>query len=90
MDLHVSKDSVVVVSHDPSLKRCFGIHKKVSDCDWKYLQGLRTIDEPKERMPTLVDVLEFLDREDLEHVWALLDIKVCIIISLYCCCCYYY
>lgn len=64
------------MSHDPSLERCFGIKKKVTDCDWEYLSTLTTIDEPKDRMPRLVDLLEFLDQKGLEDIWVLLDIKV--------------
>ena len=77
-DLHVSRDGVVVVSHDPSLRRCFGVNKKVEECDWEYLASLRTKphQHPVEKMPRLVDVLDLLDKEGLEHVWGLLDVKV--------------
>lgn len=75
-DLHVSRDDVVVLSHDPSLERCFGVKKKVEECDWEYMANLKTVDEPKDRMPRLVDLLDFLDQEVLEDVWVLLDIKV--------------
>lgn len=74
-DLHLSKDGVVVMSHDGTLKRCFGIDAKIADCDWSYLSTLRTLREPHEPMPRLVDLLEYLAQPETERVWLLLDIK---------------
>ncbi|KAK8081727.1 glycerophosphoryl diester phosphodiesterase [Apiospora saccharicola] len=34
-DLHLSKDGVVMLSHDAILKRCFGDSRRVADCDWE-------------------------------------------------------
>ncbi|GKT90757.1 glycerophosphoryl diester phosphodiesterase [Colletotrichum tofieldiae] len=45
-DLHLSRDGVVVLSHDGNLKRCFGVDKKINECDWAYLETLRTVREP--------------------------------------------
>lgn len=56
--------------------RCYGIKKKVIDCDWEYLQTLRTLQAPHEPMPRLVDVLEYLSQPGRENLWILLDIKV--------------
>ncbi|KAJ5403206.1 hypothetical protein N7509_003077 [Penicillium cosmopolitanum] len=75
LDLHLSRDGVVVLSHDANLKRCFGVKKKVADCDWAELKSLRTLMEPHEPMPRLVDVLEFVRQPGREHIWLLLDIK---------------
>jgi hypothetical protein len=61
---------------DASLQRCFGVKKKVSECDWDYLKNLRTVEAPHEPMPRLVDVLEYLRQPGREHIWVLLDIKV--------------
>lgn len=80
-DLHLSKDGVVVLSHDATLKRCFGFDAKVRDCDWSYLSTLRTLQEPAESLPRLKDLLEYLNEGALEHVWIMLDIKVCICIG---------
>ncbi|KAF7529649.1 hypothetical protein G7054_g9798 [Neopestalotiopsis clavispora] len=74
-DLHLSRDGVVVLSHDASLKRCFGINKKVADCDWSYLSTLLTLREPKQPLPRLVDLLEYLAKPEAEHMWLLLDVK---------------
>ncbi|KAK4104128.1 PLC-like phosphodiesterase [Parathielavia hyrcaniae] len=83
-DLHLSRDGVVVLSHDATLKRCFGVDAKVADCDWAYLSTLRTLrGEPRQGMPRLADLLAWLaglDRPgpadaDDAPVWLLLDVK---------------
>ncbi|KGO76298.1 Glycerophosphoryl diester phosphodiesterase [Penicillium italicum] len=51
LDLHISRDGIAVLSHDASLMRCYGIKKKVIDCDWEYLKTLRTLQAPHEPMP---------------------------------------
>ncbi|KAK0616097.1 PLC-like phosphodiesterase [Bombardia bombarda] len=75
-DLHLSKDGVVMLSHDASLKRCFGDDQKLADCDWEYLSTLRTLREPPQPMPRLMDLLLYLGKKENEGVWVLLDIKV--------------
>ena len=77
-DLHLSKDGVVVLSHDPTLRRCFGLPDKIIDCDWSYLSKLKTTQAPRSHMPRLLDLLLWLDEggEGREDVWVLLDIKV--------------
>ncbi|KAH8694865.1 PLC-like phosphodiesterase [Talaromyces proteolyticus] len=74
-DLQLSRDGVVVISHDPSLKRCFGVDKLIIDCDWEYLSTLRTTKQPHEKLPRLSDLLDFLNSPCAEHAWVLLDIK---------------
>lgn len=75
-DLHLSKDGVVVLSHDASLKRCFGEDSKVRDHDWSYLRTLRTLRKPAQPMPRLLDLLEYLNQPGAQHIWLMLDIKV--------------
>jgi phosphatidylglycerol phospholipase C len=58
------------------LKRCFGKNEKIADCDWSYLSSLKTLQEPRQGMPRLLDLLEYLAQPDLESIWLLLDIKV--------------
>jgi phosphatidylglycerol phospholipase C len=58
------------------LKRCFGRDEKIVDCDWSYLETLRTLKEPHEPMPRLKDLLEYMAQPGLEDIWILLDIKV--------------
>jgi len=74
-DLHLSKDGAVVLTHDLSLKRTFGLDSNVCDHDWSILSTLSSIREPHEPMIRLVDLLEYLNEPGLEHVWIMLDIK---------------
>ncbi|KAI1662566.1 PLC-like phosphodiesterase [Daldinia decipiens] len=74
-DLHLSKDGVVVLMHDPKLKRCYGDDSKVKDHDWSSLSKLRTVREPPQPMPQLVELLEYLNQPELQHIWIMLDIK---------------
>lgn len=89
-DVHITKDEVVVLSHDPSLKRCFGVDRKIKDCTWEEIKRMRTVgggqgDKMKakagiktegEGMPRLIDLLEYLAQPGLEEVWLFLDIKL--------------
>ncbi|KAF3762881.1 PLC-like phosphodiesterase [Cryphonectria parasitica EP155] len=75
-DLHLSKDKVVVISHDKDLKRCYGEEGLVRDRDWAYLQTLRTLREPRQPMPRLSELLAYLAEPGNEAVWLLLDIKI--------------
>nr|OQO18025.1 hypothetical protein B0A51_14108 [Rachicladosporium sp. CCFEE 5018] len=75
-DVHLTKDGVVVLSHDATLKRCFGRAEKIVDVEWKEIEGLRTIAKPHEGMPRLGDLLEYLAEPELEDTWLLLDIKL--------------
>lgn len=75
-DTHLTRDGVVVLSHDPTLKRCFGLPDKIIDCDWNYISTLRSIGENPQPMPRLLDLLEFLSGDGLEELWVLLDIKM--------------
>ncbi|KAI5923072.1 PLC-like phosphodiesterase [Camillea tinctor] len=75
-DLHLTRDGVVVLSHDADLGRCYGLPGvKLKDRDWKDLRDLRTTQEPHEPMPRLRDLLEWLDGEGRGGMWVMLDIK---------------
>ncbi|CAK7228233.1 hypothetical protein SCUCBS95973_006813 [Sporothrix curviconia] len=74
-DVHLTKDKVVVLSHDPTLKRCFGRTEKIADCEWSFLETLRTTKEPNVPMARLTDLVEILSEPGRENVWVLLDIK---------------
>jgi hypothetical protein len=63
-------------SQDKDLKRCFGRTEKIIDCDYEFLSKLRTLKEPHEAMPRLIDLLEYLAQPGMEEIWVLLDIKV--------------
>lgn len=77
--LRVSLDrdaDIVCVVQDATLTRCFGVDKKIIDCNWEYLSTLRTLNAPHEPMPRLKDLLEYLAAPEAEHLWLLFDIKV--------------
>lgn len=75
-DIHLTKDNIVVLSHDPDLKRCFGRTERIIDCDWDFLSQLRTTKAPHEPMPQLRDLLEYISQPTLQDKWILLDIKL--------------
>ncbi|KAL9042147.1 MAG: hypothetical protein Q9214_003871, partial [Letrouitia sp. 1 TL-2023] len=75
-DVHLTKDNVVVLSHDATLKRCFGKDDKIIDREWSYVREQRTLRPPHEPMPRLNDLLEYLASPTLENIWLLLDIKI--------------
>jgi len=75
-DIHLTKDNVVVLSHDPDLKRCFSREERIIDCDFAFVSQLRTTKAPHEPMPKLRDLLEYLAQPELSAVWVLLDIKL--------------
>jgi glycerophosphoryl diester phosphodiesterase len=75
-DVHITKDGVVVLSHDNTLNRCFGRPEKIIDCDWSFIAPLLTTEEPKQHMPRLSDLLAFLATEERKDIWVLLDIKL--------------
>ncbi|KAN0112735.1 putative glycerophosphoryl diester phosphodiesterase [Hyaloscypha variabilis] len=74
-DIHLTKDGVVVLSHDPTLQRCFGKKDRIIDLEWREIEPLRTIQAPGEPMPRLKDLLKYLSEPGLEDIWVLLDIK---------------
>ena len=75
-DVHITRDNIVVLSHDANLKRCFGRPERLIDVDWNFVSTLPTLAEPKQYMPRLQDLLEFLAQPSNEDIWLVLDIKV--------------
>ena len=65
-----------LVLQDADLKRCFGVNKKIVDCDWKYLRTLTSKRAPGEPPACLGELLEWLIQPDQDHLWLLLDIKM--------------
>ncbi|KAF6833921.1 glycerophosphoryl diester phosphodiesterase [Colletotrichum plurivorum] len=74
-DLHLTRDGVVVLSHDGDLKRCFGVEGRIRDFDWEELKGLETVREPRQKMPRLEDLLTLLGEEEWRGAWVFLDVK---------------
>ncbi|KAF2721910.1 PLC-like phosphodiesterase [Polychaeton citri CBS 116435] len=75
-DVHITKDKIVVLSHDATLKRCFGRSEKVIDLEYEEIAQHRTTAKPHVPMPRLKDLLEYLAQPGLEEIWLLLDIKL--------------
>ncbi|KAI1167687.1 PLC-like phosphodiesterase [Nemania serpens] len=74
-DLHLTRDGVIVLCHNETLQHCYGNKAKVRDLDWSEISQLRTLREPHEPMPRLIDLLEYLDEPELQDIWLMLDIK---------------
>lgn len=75
-DVHVTKDEVVVLSHDATMKRCFGVNRKIKDMTWDEVKHIQTLKEPHQTMPALKNLFEYLAQPGMEEIWLLLDIKL--------------
>lgn len=56
IDVRLTKDKKVVVSHDDSLKRVFGVDKKISDCNYEEIKEITN-----NGVPLFEDVLLFVN-----------------------------
>lgn len=74
-DIHLSRDGVVVLSHDPTLRRCFDRPERIADCDWFFLAEQRSTQAPGEPLARLEDLLRMLSEPAYAAVWVLLDVK---------------
>lgn len=63
-DIQLSKDGVPVVIHDETLERTTNGKGLVNDFTWEELQKLSAgnKDFPNEKIPSLLDVIEFVDK----------------------------
>ncbi|KAL2885023.1 Phosphatidylglycerol phospholipase C [Ceratocystis lukuohia] len=75
-DVHLSRDGVVVLAHDNSLKRCFGRPQRVHELDFAELAKLRSLRPPHVPMPSLQELLEYLAEPQNSAIWMILDIKL--------------
>jgi len=69
LDIQLTKDNILVVFHDPNLKRMTGIDKLVEETNYNDLKKLKLLNT-NEHIPTLDEVLELIDNK------VLLDIEV--------------
>lgn len=81
-DLHLTRDGVVVLCHDETLRRCYGNRARVRDLNWHEISQLWTLREPRQQMPRLVDLLEYLSQPGQEDVQLMLDIKVNLLVAV--------
>ncbi|WP_071796972.1 glycerophosphodiester phosphodiesterase [Natronohydrobacter thiooxidans] len=56
LDVHATRDGVVVIHHDPELTRLCGDPRRIADLDWRDLQQVRT--KGGAEIPRLKDLLE--------------------------------
>ncbi|RXW25459.1 hypothetical protein EST38_g424 [Candolleomyces aberdarensis] len=78
-DVHVSKDDVVVMFHDPVLTRTTDSTGHIKERNWYGEDGIehvRTIKEPKQAIPTFAETIELLMKPENQHVKFNVDVKV--------------
>ncbi|KAI9513305.1 PLC-like phosphodiesterase [Russula earlei] len=78
-DVHVSRDGVVVMFHDPSLERTTDSKGLIREREWygpKGMMHVRTIKEPKQPIPTFKETLDLLMKPENQHVKFNIDVKV--------------
>lgn len=71
--MHVSKDDVVVMFHDPSLGRTTDFKGNIRDLNWHGEDGMmnaRTVKEPKQAIPTFEETISLLMRVRLTRLYA--------------------
>lgn len=56
LDVHATRDGVVVIHHDPDLKRLCDDPRRIADLDWRDVQQVRT--KGGAEIPRLSDLLE--------------------------------
>ncbi|KDQ08240.1 hypothetical protein BOTBODRAFT_38071 [Botryobasidium botryosum FD-172 SS1] len=78
-DVHVSRDGVVVMFHDPHLHRTTDGKGAIRELDWHGEQGMqhvRTIKEPRQSIPTFAETIALLMKPENSHVLFNVDVKV--------------
>lgn len=83
MDIHLSKDGIVVVAHDPTLARTTNQAGMISDYDAKTLSSFNAAinfsgegNFGEQSIPTLEEVLELVKNKALRPVFLQIEIKV--------------
>ncbi|KAJ7343417.1 PLC-like phosphodiesterase [Mycena albidolilacea] len=77
-DVHLSKDGVVIMFHDPTLHRTTDYTGKINDSNWygpDGMQNARTKKEPKQSIPTFIETLALLMKPENVHIHFNIDIK---------------
>jgi glycerophosphoryl diester phosphodiesterase len=60
LDVHLSKDGVLVVEHDDSLLRTCGTDRAIEDCRWEEIKDLN-LEGTEEKLPSLEQVFALVD-----------------------------
>ncbi|KAJ6496743.1 PLC-like phosphodiesterase [Mycena vitilis] len=77
-DVHVSKDGVVIMFHDPTLGRTTNFTGVIKECNWYGSDGMehaRTKKEPTQSIPTFSETLSLLMKPENLHVRLNVDVK---------------
>ncbi|KAI0307078.1 PLC-like phosphodiesterase [Multifurca ochricompacta] len=78
-DVHVSRDGVLVMFHDPSLERTTDSKGLIQERNWYGPGGMehvRTSKEPKQAIPTFAETIGLLMKPENQHVKFNIDVKV--------------
>jgi len=78
-DIHVSKDSQLILFHDPDLRRTTGSPGLIRQRNWfgpDGIEHLRTVKEPSQPIPTFKQTLALLLEQGNRHITFNVDVKV--------------
>lgn len=64
IDLRLTRDSVLIIHHDPNFKRYYGMDKTVSDMDWDEIKKLKG--DMGNRVLSFEEALKFCKKNDLQ------------------------
>jgi len=77
-DVHVSRDNILIMFHDRNLERTTDAEGFINEKNWYGIDGMehvRTVKEPKQAIPTFVQTLALLMKEENQHVQLNVDCK---------------
>ncbi|KAF8592590.1 PLC-like phosphodiesterase [Ramaria rubella] len=78
-DVHISRDSILIMFHDADLQRTTGTKGLINEKNWYGMDGMehaRTLKEPRQSIPTFLETLTLLMKDDNKHVQLNIDCKV--------------
>ncbi|EIW85921.1 PLC-like phosphodiesterase [Coniophora puteana RWD-64-598 SS2] len=78
-DVHVSADGVLIMFHDPDLRRTTGSIGKIKERNWYGPDGmehLRTLKQPAQSIPTFAETIALFMQPENRHVKLNVDVKI--------------
>ncbi|KAF8272083.1 PLC-like phosphodiesterase [Lactarius quietus] len=78
-DVHVSRDGILLMFHDPNLERTTDSKGHIRERDWYGPDGMehvRTAKKPKQAIPTFAETVVLLMKPENQHVKFNIDVKV--------------
>src|SRR5690606_224158 len=64
VDLRLTRDSVLIIHHDPNFKRYYGVNKTVSEMDWNDVKELKG--DLGNRVLSFEEALQYCKENDLQ------------------------